>query len=84
MSAIVPAAHAQAAGTLRSLLAKYAELELLIRIGEYRRGSDALADHAVERHGALLDFLSQPPTTLARYDDTVDLLQRLVDGVQGT
>jgi type III secretion protein N (ATPase) len=84
MSAIVPAAHAQAAGTLRSLLAKYAELELLIRIGEYRRGSDALADHAVERHGALLHFLSQPPTTLARYDDTVDLLQRLVDGVQGT
>ena len=81
MSAIVPEAHRQAAGTLRSLLAKYAELELLIRIGEYRRGSDALADEAVERHEALREFLSQPPGTLAAYGDTVATLQRLVEGV---
>jgi len=37
-NAVVTAEHRAAAGRLRELMAKYAEVELLVKIGEYKRG----------------------------------------------
>jgi type III secretion protein N (ATPase) len=81
MSAIVPPEHAQAAGRLRALMAKYQELELLIQIGEYRRGADALADKAVERRAAMQQFLAQKPDARQGFEQTLAGLQRLAEGV---
>ncbi|WP_081780632.1 FliI/YscN family ATPase [Sulfitobacter sp. 20_GPM-1509m] len=44
----------------RKLLAKYNEIELLLQIGEYEAGSDAVADRAIATHDPLDTFLSQP------------------------
>jgi ATP synthase in type III secretion protein N len=61
MSAIVPAAQQVAAARVRRWLAKHREIELLLQMGEYQRGSDVEADEAIERMPALREFLQQPP-----------------------
>lgn len=78
MSQVVSPQHRDAASRLRSLLAKYQELELLVQIGEYQPGADALADMAIERHGAMKTFLSQPPQGASPINETLTALQRLV------
>jgi len=81
MSAVASPEHAQAAGRLRSLMAKYQELELLIQIGEYRRGADALADQAVARRSAMQQFLAQQPGDRQGFEQTLAALRRLTEGV---
>ena len=49
----------QAARRLRELMAKFDDVEVLIRIGEFQRGVDALADAAVDRRPAINRFLTQ-------------------------
>ena len=61
MSAIVPAAQQAVAARVRGWLAKHREIELLLQMGEYQRGSDVDADEAIERMPALKKFLQQPP-----------------------
>ena len=68
--------HRAAAAHFRSLLAKYQEMELLVQIGEYKPGSDALADEAIEARPAMLDFLSQPPETSQAYAQSIAALRR--------
>lgn len=43
----------------RRLLATYADMEELIRLGAYAKGSDAKIDEAIGYHDALEDFLTQ-------------------------
>ncbi len=80
MSAVASPEHVQAAGRLRALMARYQELELLIQIGEYRRGADPLADRAVERRPALQRFLAQRPAEREHFDAMQAALQRLAEG----
>ncbi|MCF5922200.1 EscN/YscN/HrcN family type III secretion system ATPase, partial [Xanthomonas perforans] len=79
MSQIVPYDHSQAAGRLRRLLAKYNEVETLVQVGEYRQGSDAVADEAIDRIDAIRDFLSQPTDQLSAYENTLELLTSVTD-----
>ncbi|MBZ3930129.1 type III secretion system ATPase SctN [Xanthomonas citri] len=79
MSQIVPSDHSQAAGRLRRLLAKYNEVETLVQVGEYRQGSDAVADEAIDRIDAIRDFLSQPTDQLSAYDSTLEQLASVTD-----
>lgn len=79
MSHIVPSDHSQAAGRLRRLLAKYNEVETLVQVGEYRQGSDAVADEAIDRIDAIRDFLSQPTDQLSAYDSTLEQLASVTD-----
>ncbi|WP_432726914.1 FliI/YscN family ATPase [Variovorax sp. W6] len=73
--------HRAAAAHFRGLLAKYQEMELLVQIGEYKAGSDALADEAIGARPAMLDFLSQPPDASLPYVQSVQQLQHF--GGQG-
>jgi type III secretion protein N (ATPase) len=59
MNAIVSDEHKAMAGRLREWLAKYQEIELLLKIGEYKRGSDAVADQAIDRIESIRGFLRQ-------------------------
>lgn len=67
--------HQQAAGRLRALLARHDEVEFLVRVGEYRQGSDALADQAIERIDALRALLRQPTHEPAPFAQTVATLE---------
>jgi len=52
-------AHRDDAGRLRALLAKFNDVEFLVRVGEYKKGSDKLADAAIDRMPALQALLQQ-------------------------
>ena len=74
-------AHAEAARHLRELLAKYDEVEILLRIGEFKRGHDALADLAVDRRADIDRFLRQLSTTHIPLEQSVRTLTALTSGV---
>jgi type III secretion protein N (ATPase) len=44
---------------MRQLMASYADVELLLRVGEYQKGSDPLADEAIAKIDAINGFLRQ-------------------------
>lgn len=79
MSQIVSAEQRQYAGQPRRLLAKYNEVETLLQVGEYRQGSDAVADEAIARIDAIRDFLSQSTDQLSDYDATLEQLAGVID-----
>jgi type III secretion protein N (ATPase) len=77
MDAIVDGEHRDAARYLRKILAKYAEVELLVQIGEYKAGSDAEADEALAKLGAVNNFLKQELDEISAFDDTLAALKGL-------
>jgi type III secretion protein N (ATPase) len=70
--------HQEAAAQLRSLLARYAEVEFLLRVGEYQAGSDPLADKAIERIAQLRALLQQRADEATDFDATIARLQEAV------
>ncbi|PBC20786.1 MULTISPECIES: FliI/YscN family ATPase [unclassified Mesorhizobium] len=79
MDAVVPPAHRADAGRLRELLARYADIELLLRVGEYEKGSDAVADEAVAKIDAINAFLRQPSATYETIDGTRQRMREIVN-----
>jgi type III secretion protein N (ATPase) len=59
MNMVVTPEHKAMAGRMRELMAKFQEIELLVKIGEYKRGSDPLADQAIDKMDAIRHFLQQ-------------------------
>jgi type III secretion protein N (ATPase) len=66
--------HLRAAAVLRRQLAKYQDIELLLQIGEYKRGSDAEADEAIRNIPAIRKLLQQPADQLSGFDESVTAL----------
>jgi type III secretion protein N (ATPase) len=79
MDAITDKEHKTAARKLRAILAKYAEIELLVQIGEYQKGSDPEADRALEKIGAVNGFLKQGLDETSRFDETLAALLKVVE-----
>jgi len=76
-SRVAAPAHRQAAGRARELMARYAEIEFLLRVGEYKPGSDALADEAIAKQGAIRALLCQPPDEASPFDEALRRLQQV-------
>ncbi len=74
MNNFVSDEHKRAALRLRNLLAKYQEVELLVRIGEYQRGNDKLTDEAVNRINDINNFLKQSTHESVSFEDSVKTL----------
>ncbi len=79
MPAIVSKEHAQAASRVRKLLAKYAEIEMLLQIGEYKQGSDAAADEAIAKNKQINDFLCQGLFEKVPFDEVLTKLKAVVE-----
>ena len=77
MSNVITREHRGAASKFRELMARYQEMELLIRLGEYKSGTDAIADRAIALRPNQLDFLRQDTETISGYEETLDSLQAL-------
>ena len=77
-NAIIDAEHKKNAAKLRTLLAKYAEVELLLKIGEYRKGADRDTDEAIEKNDAVNSFLKQGLTERPTYGETLAMLGKAV------
>ncbi len=71
---VASAEHQQAAGHTRSLMARHAEIEFLLRVGEYKPGSDALADEAIAKLPAIHALLRQRPDEPSSFDEAMERL----------
>ncbi|WP_226502277.1 FliI/YscN family ATPase [Pseudomonas sp. MWU16-30317] len=71
MEQVASAEQRQLAARMRELIARRRDIEMLIQVGEYVAGSDALADEAIARHDAIQAFLRQAP------DDHADALEQM-------
>ena len=74
MPRVAQPAHLRAAASLRKQLAKYQDVELLLQIGEYKRGSDAEADEAIRNIPAIRKLLQQPADQLSGFDENMAAL----------
>ncbi|MEL6980132.1 MAG: FliI/YscN family ATPase [Pseudomonadota bacterium] len=77
MGAVVTKEHQGAADRIRALLAKHAELEFLIEVGEYKPGQDELADEAVQKHSSIVDFLRQRPGETTSLEETQQWMRKI-------
>lgn len=69
--------HKQAAGRMRELMAKYADVELLVKIGEYKSGSDKVADEAIAKIDSIRAFLKQTTKEHVDMDETISKLREI-------
>jgi type III secretion protein N (ATPase) len=77
MPRVVDAGHQRAAGQLRKLLAKHQDIELLLQLGEYKRGTDPDADAAVEKIAPIRKLLQQSSAELVPFAQSADALRKL-------
>lgn len=77
ISHIIDKEHLQLVGKVREVLANYKKIELLIRIGEYKPGSDKGADFAIKYIDKVLRFLKQQVDEKCSYEETLSQLHAL-------
>ena len=77
MDAIVSKQHAALARKVGSWLAAYADVELLVKVGEYKKGSDPESDTAIAKHRLINAFLQQRSDEFDSFDTTLTRLAEL-------
>ncbi len=77
MTSIVPKEHVQLVGKLKEVLASYQDNELLIKIGEYKRGSNKLVDYAMDHIDKIKKFLKQAVEEKCNLKESWQLLRTL-------
>lgn len=77
MPSIVPKEHLQLVGKLREVLANYRKNELLIKIGEYKRGSDKAGDFAIDNIDKVNKFLKQAVDEKCSFQESVQILRTM-------
>lgn len=70
--------HRKTANRIRELMAKYQEVELLVRIGEYKKGTDAVTDEAIAKIDSINKFLRQGLHDKAPFEETLKAMEKLV------
>ncbi|ATY31860.1 FliI/YscN family ATPase [Sphingomonas psychrotolerans] len=68
-------AHRDAATRVRALLAKHAEIEFLVQVGEYRTGADPLADRAIAAKSEIDSLLRQDANRPEDFQTSLMLLR---------
>lgn len=77
MPSIVPKEHLQLVGKLREVLANYKKNELLIKIGEYKRGTDKAGDFAIDNIDKVNKFLKQSVDEKCSFQESLQLLRAM-------
>ena len=75
MTQIVGDDHKEAAQHVRTLLAKYNDVKLLVKIGEYQEGNDPVTDEALQKIDAINDFLTQGTNEKFEFNDTLEQMK---------
>jgi type III secretion protein N (ATPase) len=78
MSMIDTPEHLKMAGRIRELMAAYKRSEILVKIGEYKRGADPLIDEALDKWPRIMQFLRQGTTEFSSFEETQAAMKALV------
>lgn len=79
MTQISDDSQVAAATKMRELMAKYKEIELLVNMGEYQKGSDPVADEAIAKRDRINQFLRQGISQHQDLEVTQAELSRIVE-----
>jgi len=79
MPMITSQEHQRASRKARSLLSRYADVQMLLQIGEYKKGGDLQADEAVAKHAALKGFLTQSVDDRGDFHESIRRLVQIAD-----
>ncbi|NJR13035.1 MAG: FliI/YscN family ATPase [Phyllobacteriaceae bacterium] len=74
MEAVTSPAHQAKASRLRLLMALYQDIELLIRVGEYKRNSDVESDAAIDAKPLIDTFLRQGLNEASTMEQTLRVM----------
>ncbi len=77
MGNVVSEEHKAAAGKVNDMLARYRDSELLIRIGEYKKGNDPATDEAIDKNPAINNFLKQKMGEKSSFEDALEGIKKL-------
>ncbi len=77
LPSIVDKEHLQLIGKVREVLANYKKNEMLIKIGEYKPGSDRDADFAINYINKVNNFLKQGTHEKSSFEETLSQLKAL-------
>ena len=80
MTAITDKEHQRLNQRLRELLSKRREIDLLIKVGEYKQGADKLADESIDKNGRLTEFLRQQYGEADSMENVLARLRAIIDG----
>lgn len=68
--------HRAKASKVRELMGAYQKSEILIKVGEYKQGSDQLVDTAIAKRPQILSFLQQGQEEFTPFTGTVEALEQ--------
>jgi type III secretion protein N (ATPase) len=77
MDTVVSQEHREHAGRIREMMSRYAEVELLLRVGEYERGSDTATDEAIAKADRINAFLRQDSKSSEALAETLRLMSEI-------
>ena len=77
MPRVAEESQVRAAGQLRKYLAKYQDIELLLQLGEYKKGADPDADVAIQKIDPIRKLLQQGSGDIADFGQSVAALRKL-------
>lgn len=78
MSSITESDHLKAAGKLLETLATYKKNELLINMGEYKRGSNKMVDYAIDNYDKINRYLKQGTDEKSTFEEARQQLKALM------
>jgi FliI/YscN family ATPase len=79
MNMVVPEEQVRAAARLKELIAAYRDVEDMVTIGAYQKGSKPLADEAIEKWDRIQTFLRQDRNESVDFHTTVQQLMELAN-----
>lgn len=77
MSNVTTREHISEATAVRRMMAAWQQVEMLIRLGEYQLGHDAMTDAAVGAQDAINGYLRQENHTPSHFEDTLSQLSEV-------
>ncbi len=77
MGAVTTPEHRAMAGRINAWLAAYADVELLVKVGEYKRGNDPDSDLAIAKYKPINAFLQQRTDEFDSYETILQKLRAL-------
>ncbi len=75
MDAVISPLHGALAAKFRTLLSAYQDVEFLIRVGEYKNGSDPITDESTMKIVGMREFLLQKSDTPSAFEDTMKFMR---------
>jgi type III secretion protein N (ATPase) len=77
MNAIISPEHREFAKKINGWLATYADVELLVKVGEYKKGTDPDADTAIAKYKPINAFLQQGTSEFDTFATTLEKMKSL-------